>query len=65
MSGLAIPFAGARPVVPGVKPGCRAVSPHIGRGPCIPGGNLSVRVLHSRSAHGSAESPGGSRAVTG
>ena len=63
MSGLAaIPYAGARPAVPGMKPGYRAVSPHFGHSPCIPGGNLAVRDPHSPSAHGSGETAGGSRA---
>ena len=58
----AIPYAGARSAVPGMKPRYRAISPHIGHSPCIPGGNLAVRDPHSPSAHGSPETAGGSRA---
>ena len=51
----AIPYAGARSAVPGMKPRHRAISPHIGHSPCIPGGNLAVRDPHSPTAHGSGE----------
>ena len=58
----AIPYAGARSAVPGMKPRYRAISPHTGHSPCIPGGNLAVRDPHSPSAHSSPETAGGSRA---
>ena len=63
----AIPYAGARSAMPGIKPRRRVTSPHTGHSPCIPGGNLAVRDPHSPSAQqpGSGGRLACLRAVTG